>query len=97
MREPKGGISRRQIPTSFVFAHVLLLIICQSGNLWHTAGNSLPFMADICHESTSKGLGVGHGKLTRSSVDNQYKGTTDSVNEIRKRAHLTSVVTKIIN
>lgn len=38
-----------------------------------SGGQFITFMADICYESTSKGLGVGHGKLTRSSVDNQYK------------------------
>lgn len=38
-----------------------------------SGGQFITFMADICYESTSKGFSVGHGRLTRSSVDNQYK------------------------
>lgn len=38
-----------------------------------SGGQFITFMADICYESTAKGFSVGHGRLTRSSVDNQYK------------------------
>lgn len=38
-----------------------------------TGGQFITFMADICYESTAKGLNVGHGKLTRRSSNNQFK------------------------
>lgn len=38
-----------------------------------TGGQFITFMADICYESTSNGLGVGHGKLTKKSANTQFK------------------------
>lgn len=38
-----------------------------------SGGQFITFMADICYESTSKGFSVGHGRLTRSFMNSQYK------------------------
>lgn len=38
-----------------------------------SGGQFITFMANICYESTAKGFNVGHGKLTRNSVNSEYK------------------------
>lgn len=38
-----------------------------------SGGQFITFMADICYESTSNGLGIGHGNLFRKTQNAQYK------------------------
>ena len=36
-------------------------------------GQFITFMADICYESTNKGIDVGHGTLAKKSANAQFK------------------------
>lgn len=64
------------IPYTYGQTHYYQLTKIASGNKTNvnvTGGQFITFMADICYESTNKGLAVGHGTLTKKSANTQFK------------------------